>query len=377
MTNYLITGATGIIGSHVLFELLRKKAQGEKIGQIFVCLRESKTNSNVVLRLRNVLTHSGVPYFLKHLNSNDLLNFITPVNIDFAKDIAKKTLVPKNIRNLIVIHCAGSTNLSQTKNAREDVRQNNLIATRNLLNFCKGRIERFVYIGTAFSCGLISGLVKNTYRIYKNRSFRNPYENIKSQCEKTVINYCEKHCIDWQILRPSVVCGRLIDPPLFFTPTFNALYGWAKFFWKFSERLNKESIRIWINKSAGLNIVSADYVAKCIVAAITIPSLKELNIVHSSEVFHYTYCSQILNTLGSYPCEFVDIMPKSLTFIERAYYKTAGSVFGPYVTTEPFGFERKCLDRICNNNGIVEPQIDINIDNLIRYAVKVKFTNAF
>ena len=40
--------------------------------------------------------------------------------------------------------------------------------------------------------------------------------------------------IEWQILRPGIVSGRLMDSPLYFTSKFDVFYGWAKFFYNLS-----------------------------------------------------------------------------------------------------------------------------------------------
>ncbi|QWU13741.1 Male sterility protein [Paenibacillus sophorae] len=165
---------------------------------------------------------------------------------------------------LFIIHSAGSVNLYNNSAAEKEVHDNNWRGTRNLLISSEAFDSKFNFISTAFSCGIVEGVVGNDFTIYEQPHFRNPYESCKNQTEKFIEHYCLSRKKEYQILRPSVVCGRLIDSPLYYISKFDVFYGWTKFFWNLKKQGIAESVRVRISADSKINVVPVDFVAKTV-----------------------------------------------------------------------------------------------------------------
>ena len=104
---------------------------------------------------------------------------------------------------------------------------------------------------------------------------------------------CEQKCINAQILRPSIICGRLLDRPFFETPKFEVFCSWAIFLHKYAKQF-KDTFRIWIDKKSGLNIVPVDFVSAAVLHAFLHSEIKDLNIVNPKQILHKHYVGNVL-----------------------------------------------------------------------------------
>ena len=288
MNNCLLTGGTGILGSHILFEWLYKSFRESQESHLYLVIRSKEKSAKE--RISEILQNESSPDFLRNYSMRDIFKRITVIDSDLD-------LLTKNQLNAYnfdcVIHCAGSTSLSLSDTTKEKVNKDNLLITKHLLNELPDHVKQFVYISTAYSYGIQNDKVSDSISDYEVTEFRNAYEESKYQSEKYVRNYCESRQIDAQILRPSIICGRLIHKPFFETPKFDVFYAWAMFLYKNASK-SKESFRIWIDKNSGLNIVPVDFVAKAILHAAKDPSIKELNIVNPKPILHKMYVEKVL-----------------------------------------------------------------------------------
>lgn len=184
------------------------------------------------------------PEFLNQFSLDDCLDKITVISSDLST-IKKGTLDQYNFDT--VIHCAGSTNLLNTNDSKELVYNQNFLVTKNLLKELPTSVNRFLYISTAYSFGIQNNKVNDFIENYEVSNFRNPYEQSKYESERFVKETCKIKNINAQILRPSIICGRLIDKPLFEKPKFDVFYSWAIFLDKYSKKA-KDNFKIWIDK---------------------------------------------------------------------------------------------------------------------------------
>ncbi len=352
--DYLITGVTGLLGSHIFFELLEKIIRYNSSSKLFLLIRPFN-NMTPIERGINIFAPENIPEFIKkysinilkerfqiipcHLNCKELFHIIS--NIDTKK--------------LTVIHCAASTNLMTDKATEQELLLNNNLGTINLINNIDSKkLYKFIYISTAFV-----NRIKNIYR--------NPYEETKSTMETYISSYCKKYNIHYQILRPSVICGRLIDFPLYITLKFDVFYGWAYFFYRYKMDM---PIRIHINLNETLNIVPVDYVAKIICKSIN-EDFTELNIINPNPPLHKEYFSVILNMLNVKEFEFVDKFPNNLNKFEKLYYRTVGKTFAPYITVDNQKYNSNLSHEIFNS--IQYPDVLEHFSGLIKYAIDKEF----
>ncbi|KGL63577.1 SDR family oxidoreductase [Polaribacter sp. Hel1_85] len=370
--NCLLTGGTGIVGSHIIFEWLHKAIVEKTVNHLFVVMRDNDKVAEQ--RLLAILQDTSRPEFLNKFTLEACLEKITVISHDLST-ITQNVLNKYNFDT--VIHCAGSTNLASTSDSKEKVHSQNYLVTKQLLEQLPKAVTRFIYISTAYSFGIQNEKVNDTIENYNVTNFRNPYEQSKYESELYVKETCKLKNIDSQILRPSIICGRLIDAPFYETPKFDVFYSWAIFLAKYATKA-KENFRIWINKESGLNIVPVDFVAKAILYAFLNPTIKELNIVNPKQILHINYVGDVLASFNVNSYEYVSDKPENLNTFEKLYYKTIGDIFENYISIPDLQFQSDLILKF-----IEQLKLDItlgvheNFMNLINFSVEKKFRKSY
>lgn len=372
MINCLLTGATGIVGSHIMFEWLYKAMVDKTVNHLFIVIRN--TEKTAEQRLLSILNDPSKPAYLNQFSIEACLDKITIISDDLTS-ITKEILQKFNFDT--IIHCAGSTSLLNTQSTKNEVHNQNFLVTENLLNQLPKSVKRFIYISTAYSFGIQEKKVNDCITEHKVTDFRNPYEKSKYESERFVKEICKQKNIDSQILRPSIICGRLLEKPFFETPKFDVFYSWAIFLDKYANHA-KERFRIWIDKKSGLNIVPVDFVAKAILYAFLNPDIKELNIVNPKQILHQNYVGDVLESFHINSYEYVSEKPTQLNSFEQLYYKTVGGLFEKYVSIPDLQFKAEEILKF-----VEEMQLDItlgvheNFMNLIDFSVEKKFRRSY
>ena len=370
--NCLLTGGTGIVGSHIVFEWIHKAIVDKTVNHLFVVIRDSKISAKQ--RLVDILQDKSRPEFLNNYTLEDCLEKITVIPHDLAT-ITKDHLSQYQFDT--VIHCAGSTSLLHTSESKKKVHTQNYLVTKQLLDQLPLYVARFLYISTAYSFGIQNKKVNDAIEHYDVTHFRNPYEQSKYECEQYVKETCKAKNIDAQILRPSIICGRLIDMPFYETPKFDVFYSWAIFLDKYAEKA-KENFRIWIDKKSGLNIVPVDFVSKAVLYAFLNPDIKELNIVNPRQILHKDYVGDVLESFNISSYEYIAEKPENQTIFEQLYYKSIGGLFEKYVSIPDLQFQPDLILKL-----IDQLQLDItlgvhaNFMNLINFSVEKKFKKSY
>jgi len=370
--NCLLTGSTGIVGSHILFEWLRKAIVEQTVNHLFVVIRDSEKPAQQ--RLLAILKDKSSPDFLNNYTLEACLEKVTVISHDLST-ITEDTLNKYYFDT--VIHCAGSTSLLHTSESKNKVHTQNFLVTKQLIEQLPLRVTRFLYISTAYSFGIQNSKVNDSIDHYDVTHFRNPYEQSKYECELYVKERCEIKNINAQILRPSIICGRLIDKPFYETPKFDVFYSWAMFLDKYAKK-SLENFRIWIDKKSGLNIVPVDFVSKAVLYAFLNPEIKELNIVNPKQILHKDYVGDVLESFDISAYEYIEEMPENLNIFEQLYYKSIGGLFEKYVSIPDLQFQPDLILKL-----IEQLQLDItlgvheNFMNLINFSVEKKFRKSY
>ena len=335
----LLTGATGTLGSRILFSLLEEK--WADIEQIYLPVRERKSKTPAS-RIAKMLTSNFAPDFIK-------------TNSEAIK--AKITVVPANMllhpngflgnhRISHFIHSAGLVNLSTAPEAKDIIFEENLEFTKRIFDAYQGLIDKFIYISTAFSVGNIEGLIPNDYLSNEPKAHRNHYEASKYATEKYVTQAGEASGIPIQILRPSVLGGNIMDSPDYFISKYMVFYLFAKFFHR---NASEDCIRITANAESGLNIIPTDYAAKVIVAVFD-TGIEQLNIVHAKTTHINRGISKILNTVDFKNFKLTNTVISATTGfeskLEQFYYNTIGIHLTPYLTSKPCEWDTEVLESI-------------------------------
>ena len=375
----LLTGVTGILGSHVLYELLIACLQGEKQVTITLVVRSTDSES-AHQRVTNVLSDPCRPLFLHAFAPEALFRFINIIDAGLNELNASHLSGVIKVGGIHVIHCAAHTNLSVNRNVYDTLYEHNYKGTLHLLHWASEIIEKFTFIGSAYSIGHIGGLIPDSYKRFSpsgerveafHRNWRNPYEEIKTDAGYAVIKFCSQNSIKWQILRPTTICGRIMYEPLYYTPKFNVFYLFGKFFLKVARPENRnEVVRILANADSVLNVVPVDYIAKAIVRVFDNDGVKEMNLAYSNAL-PVDYIVHYMIGHAGFKSEIVDTVPEEQSVIEKMYYKFVGPQFTQYINTPWHAFDTSVLRSIMKD--IREIKMQEIFPALYGYAVDHQF----
>ncbi|WP_031445622.1 SDR family oxidoreductase [Arenibacter algicola] len=337
--NILLTGATGTLGSRVLFSLLELRFQS--IDNIYLPVRK-KTSVGPEQRIINVVSSEFATDFVKK-NLPEVLKKI--VTVDAEKLLNPASFLGNNKLDYF-IHSAGYVNLSTDPAAKEEIFNQNLQFTKDIFDTYCSHIVKFVYISTAFAAGNIGGLLHNDYTNIKNGNYRNHYEASKHASEKFLLKAGRAKNIPIQILRPSVLGGNIYGSPNYFISKYMVFYLFAKFFHNSS---SKDAIRITTKTDTGLNIIPTDYAAQ-VIAMVISKEIQQLNIVNSKETNMKKGIAKILKVVGFSNFSFTeDQINTSTGFsskLEEFYYETIGLHLHPYMTSKPNEWDTSLLESI-------------------------------
>ena len=361
----ILTGATGVLGSHIMYEILELFINNKIDGKLFLIARNKGKNS-ALDRINELLSSSYTPKIIKEKGIAKLHEFIEIIDTDLA---TIQDTFSNKIKGAYFIHSAGYVNLSTDEEQREKIFDENTKITKSLFNIFHPFIKKFIYISTAFSSGERKGLIDNDFH---NLDFipehRNAYENAKFHSENYVVDQCKSLGLPYQILRPSVIGGKMLGKESnYFIPKYMVFYLLAKFFHFTSQRKGEqENVRFIINDETGLNIIPVDYVAKVIVNTFERADIEQLNIVNTKSFNMVSGLQLIMKEVGY--TNFT-LIQNSLDFkykntIEKLYYESIGKHLNPYFTTAANEYDTTLL------NSILEiPKLDQEaFTNMIRYA---------
>jgi nucleoside-diphosphate-sugar epimerase len=369
--NIFITGATGILGSQVFYELLPLFVSGTIQGKIVLLVRPVR-NITSKQRVENILTHPDAPEKVKELSFSELMKHI--IIIDAGLNDFMPVMLPEGIKNYTVIHAAASVNLGQNESSGKEIEDNNYKGTMNILYSMTPFMKQFVYISTAFSSGHRKGEIDDDFLSVKECNFRNPYEQFKHLTEVFVDSYCTSKGIEWKILRPSIICGRLVEAPFYAISRFLVFYLFPRYVIAFRKRLTKFELRLSVPERSDINIVPVDYVSKAVVASLQTP-VQQLNIVHPRNVSCRELFRSGFSRINFENYSFRETVPEDLSPSEHIFYDTIGQQLNPYINTPAYHFNTESLDKTVP--GIKLPNIEEHFGRLLDYAIEHNFNSSF
>ncbi|QCX02194.1 NAD-dependent epimerase/dehydratase family protein [Aggregatimonas sangjinii] len=354
----ILTGATGTLGSQILFQLLANPPS--EVFKILLLVRK-RNERTPKERIRAILESSFLP---KELASGPESLFEKIEVIDSELLWQPSTFLEKE-KKYHFIHSAGYVNLSNSENRKEEIFNENYLFTKRIFNTYQNYLAKFVYIGTAFSIGNKGGLIGNDYHTFDNITHRNHYEASKHAAERFLIAQGQEMNIPVQILRPSVLGGNYNGTPRFFISKYMVFYLFAKFFYRNS---SNHPVRITALPGRGLNIIPTDYAAAVIVKVLN-TDIKQLNIVHSKGTDTYSGMAKILKTVGF---KTFSITPNNIDHrtgyknkLEMIYHRTIGAALTPYLISEQNEWDTQLLESIL---PIPDYSLETYLTNTIKYA---------
>ena len=361
--NIILTGATGTLGSQVLFSLLETRF--DQIEKLFLIVRK-KNRTTPQERINAMLNSEIVPDFVKN-NREAIDEKIIVVN---AEQVLQPLTFVEKSNKYYFIHSAGYVNLSVDPNSKEEIFKENLTFTQHIFEAYTPFLKKFIYISTAFSIGKLSGLLEDNYVDVAQENYRNFYEASKHAAEKYLAEKGKDKNIDIQILRPSVLGGNIMDSPNFFISKYMVFYLFAKFFHRSN---SSEMVRIQASEHSKLNIIPTDYAAK-VIAKVFDTAVEQLNIVNSKGTQIFTGISKILETVNFKNFKLTqDLMDTANEFessLEQFYYETIGIHLTPYLTAKPYEWDTTLLESIL-------PIPQYNLEDYLVSTIEFAKTNGF
>ena len=374
----VITGAAGLVGRNLLFEFIRQYLDRLGSLEIFI-LGRSNGNADIHQRIEHILLEDGADYLSlpadrRHILQNYCRTGIHCVETDLgrddlgmkAEDLARLQSGPIDY----FYHVAALTDLRNAPGVAAALRNNNVQGTLRVLRLAHTLdIGEFCFVGTAYACGTTSGRIMPDY-VQLDQEFRNPYELSKLQAEMAVREFAARTNVRCRYFRPSIICGRLIEPPLGGVHKFDVFYASAAAllrmklkvlqYWMDKYRTPARlEIRVCCDLAGGLNIVPADYVAKTMYQACAQGDPGEsYHLVNDQVTSNEVFLGAVQEALNISGLEFVEHMPERLTALEALYYRTVGRIYTPYIMSLPMDFDTQSLQNVLTKSGLRCPPVD-------------------
>lgn len=214
--NVLLTGPTGFLGIHILYELLHRYS-----GKVY-CLIRDKNNNPASERLNSIYYY----YFEESLKEAYSERVIV-VNGDITKADSFDKLFDYDID--IVINCAANVKHFSKGTDIEDV---NLYGTLNVLEFCKKSNTRLVHVSTMSVGGMYvgeSGPVKKLEetQLYFGQHQGSKYTRSKFLAERAILSEAAKG-LNAKIMRVGTLAARNSDGEYQINFTTNTFMGRLK-----------------------------------------------------------------------------------------------------------------------------------------------------
>ncbi len=365
----ILSGGTGVLGSELIFEFLEYFIENGIDGKLFLIAR-GNTKVTAAERINTLLRSSFVPQKIREIGLEGIKSFIEVIESNnYAAPDAQK------LRDAYFIHSAGYVNLSTDAQHYEAIYTENKKVTENFLSIYGPYIKKFIYVSTAYCSGVRAGLISNDFENLNFKpDFRNAYEKAKFESEKYVARYCTEKGIEYQILRPSVIGGKLIgEENKFHVLKYMGFYLLGKFFHFYSKSKKNENVRIPITFDTGLNIIPVDYVAKVILKSFQRQDIIQLNIAHEKSYDIAGGIKIIMEEAGHPNFNLVPLeeFKEYQNFTERLYFEKIGKHLSPYLNAPKNEYDTQLLSSI-----LPIPEIDAQtFRGMIRYGVDNNFSD--
>lgn len=233
----LVTGATGLVGTEVVAQLLSTTNS-----KIYVLVR-AKTKEDAENRLRALWW------------GNDILVNAIGKRVDTIIGDITKPLEIKHIDITHVIHCAAETGVQKS---RSELRNINIDGTRHVVRMAEllPQLKCFIHVSTAYVAGTQSGIILEEGPMATQ--FYSQYEQSKAEAEKIV----RASTLPYIICRPGMIVG---NSQTGHTRNFNTVYYVLKLI-----LLGKLRV-LPLSSKQTVNLIPVDYVAQQVVKLAFMP----------------------------------------------------------------------------------------------------------
>jgi thioester reductase-like protein len=368
--HFFITGGTGLVGVNLLPRLLRA-FPGSAITLLVRGEDQEEAGGRAGDIARRIVRTEGIP---------DAAERITGVLGDVALDHCGLSTVAlaEVVRTAThIIHGAATIRFDHPI---DEARAINCGGTRRMLAIAqactdRGRLRRFVYIGTSSVSGRRAGVIRED-ELETGQKFFNTYEQSKCESERIVRDHFDR--IPSVVFRPSIIIG---DSRTGKTSSFNVIY--------IPLRLLQKGLLTFVpgTPETTLDLVPIDWVDDVMVHILDRSDA-------AGRVFHVTAGPQRAARLGELvgrAVEYFDRMtplrtPRTVEFVaQEEYERRRGQMRGmaealmgqldtllPYVSIDRL-FDSPATDAALEGSGIVFPRFEDYAERVLEYCVRTNW----
>lgn len=361
MTHVLLTGATGHLGSYLVRDLL---SQGFVPA---IVIRDAQIAAEE--RFQQLVTdlhldpNGTLPVFIS--GDTALPNFgMSPQALDWVR---------QHCRHLM--HSAATVQFNNSP-SNEILRANINSAKRAADLFRSCKMEKMVYVSTAYVCGRRSGTIYEG-ELDLDQPFRNDYENSKMFAEKLLRSSVPEEQLI--VVRPAIIVG---DSTTGETRQFHSIYRFAQFTSILADAASKDAngqwehnVRLTVSADKTLNLVAVDWVSAATVEILKQFKHDRFNTFHLTPSEPTRLCeieAALQHCFNYFGVKFVGNMPELIDRSEREdFFYGYVSSYLDYWRDDP-QFDRRHADQYLRD--IHEPRIDEEfLKRTFQFAVTKRF----
>ncbi len=255
-SRHVFTGATGLVGSAIVLELLRTDPSARVLGLV------RPGNQGSRQRFVATLERAARLYGLGSSLDQAIHSRCEAVDADVHHPRCGVDTLPMEWRGAEFWHCAAALQFHDRFEA--EVMRTNVEGTANVLGLVKALgVGVLNFVSTAYVAGTRTGLIREA-PVVEGGSFatNNHYERSKVIAERMV----GESGIPSRILRPSIVIGHSVTHG---TLNFNGLYGFMRGVWKFRRMMARTQedlmdtleVRLIADPDGLIDLIPVDFVA--------------------------------------------------------------------------------------------------------------------
>jgi acyl-coenzyme A synthetase/AMP-(fatty) acid ligase/nucleoside-diphosphate-sugar epimerase len=264
MRIHIVTGATGYLGSHLVFEILQAYPQ-----DAIVCLARGNAQEPATLRVHQavrIAARTSSTLLTENAIGKLHCTAINPLQAGAADAALLSSCLadfPADTRR-VFWHLAASVSFVESE-AGELHRINYEGSLRCLELACAAGAHEFNYVSTAYVAGDRSGRIEAELSAAPPR-FCNPYEASKFAAERMVRDFCRERGLPMRIFRPSIIAGHSCTH---LSSSDSGIYKYADLllgFWedtrKYARRHAVSELTVVVPDGTTLNVIPVDICAR-------------------------------------------------------------------------------------------------------------------
>ena len=369
-SHFFITGGTGLVGTNLIPRLLRKFP-----GSTITLLVRGEDETDARERVRNIACTLQEEFRIPD-PSDRIEGILGDVGLDHC-GLTPAQLERITSRTTHIIHGAATIRFDHPI---DEARAINCGGTRRLLaiaTLCqeRGKLERFVYIGSSSVSGQRAGSITEN-ELEMGQKFFNTYEQSKNESERIVRDYFDR--VPATVFRPSIIIG---DSKTGHTTSFNVIY--------IPLRLLQKGMLTYLPGTPDtlMDLVPIDWVDDAMVSIMRRPD-------SAGGVYHITAgpkraapLQEVVGRAIAYFDEHTPLKhPRTIEYVARKEFDRRRSEMGgreealmsqldtllPYVSVNRL-FDSRNTDRLLAGSGIEFPFFKNYADKIFEYCVRTKW----